>query len=187
MILSHKRDLLVFLHDGISDRKIATCGYYVGGMKPAALQETETKQVVLATYAMAAEALDIKSLNTLVMVSPKTDIVQSVGRILRTRGEGKIVVDIVDPHDVFQNQWKKRKTFYHQSNYQIRMVKKSEYPGMIANHPLWKLLPNRTRKNKSGGKSTPNVFCTTDTNNEDDIDDDDDKKGNCLIDFTAMK
>jgi predicted helicase len=28
--------------------------------------------------------VDIKSLNTLVMVSPKTDIIQSVGRILRT-------------------------------------------------------------------------------------------------------
>ena len=39
--------------------------------------ETESKKVVIATYAMAAEALDIKTLSTLVMATPKTDIIQS--------------------------------------------------------------------------------------------------------------
>ena len=112
MILSHKRDLLDYLDGEINRIGFASCGQYVGGMKQAALQQSETKQIVLATYAMAAEALDIKTLNTLVMVSPKTDIVQSVGRILRTRGDGKIIVDIVDSHDVFQNQWKKRRAYY---------------------------------------------------------------------------
>ena len=62
-------------------------------MKQPLLVESESKHIVLATYAMAAEALDIKTLNTLVMVSPKTDIIQSVGRILRTEGAGKIIVD----------------------------------------------------------------------------------------------
>ena len=69
-------------------------GYYVGGMKKEELQKSEDKQIVLATYSMAAEALDIPSLNTLVMVSPKTDIIQSVGRILRTRSSGKLIIDI---------------------------------------------------------------------------------------------
>ena len=74
MVLSHKRDLLDYLEGEISRIEFATCGQYVGGMKQTALQTSETKQIVLATYAMAAEALDIKTLNTLVMVSPKTDI-----------------------------------------------------------------------------------------------------------------
>ena len=56
---------------------------------------------------MAAEALDIKSLSILVMATPKTDITQSVGRILRVRHDNPIVVDIVDHHDIFQNQWLK--------------------------------------------------------------------------------
>ena len=56
-------------------RKIASVGFYIGGMKQEKLQESETKQIVLATYAMAAEALDIKTLSTLVMITPKTDIV----------------------------------------------------------------------------------------------------------------
>jgi superfamily II DNA or RNA helicase len=64
MVLSHKRDLLKFLHDEINNNKIASCGYYIGGMKQEYLQNTENQQIVLATYAMAAEALDIKSLNT---------------------------------------------------------------------------------------------------------------------------
>ena len=120
-------------------------------MKQKHLQETESRQIVLATYAMAAEALDIKTLNTLVMVSPKTDIVQSVGRILRTRSNGKIIVDVIDPHDVFQNQWKKRKTFYNKSGYVTRVIKSTEYDGMQvdwANDTRWRLLATRKRKAK---------------------------------------
>jgi ERCC4-related helicase len=152
MILSHKRDLLTFIYDEINTQEIASCGYYVGGMKQKDLQETESKQIVLATYAMAAEALDIKTLNTLVMVSPKTDIVQSVGRILRTRGNGKIIVDVIDPHEVFQNQWKKRKTFYNKSGYITRVVKSEEYDGMRVdweNDKRWRLVTTKKRKGKS--------------------------------------
>jgi len=130
MILAHNRSLLTYLHDAIAYHKIAAVGYYVGGMKQTALQETETKQVVLATYAMAAEALDIKTLSTLVMVSPKTDIVQSVGRILRVKHENPIIVDIVDTHDIFQNQWTQRKRFYKKCNYRIRQIDSNAYTGM---------------------------------------------------------
>jgi superfamily II DNA or RNA helicase len=130
MILAHNRSLLTYLHDAIAYRQIAEVGYYVGGMKQTALQETETKQVVLATYAMAAEALDIKTLSTLVMVTPKTDIVQSVGRILRVKHENPIIVDIVDSHDVFQNQWTQRKRFYKKCNYRIRQIDSRNYAGM---------------------------------------------------------
>ena len=130
MILAHNRSLLTYLHDAIEYRKIATVGYYVGGMKQVALQETETKEIVLATYAMAAEALDIKTLSTLVMVTPKTDIVQSVGRILRVKHENPIIVDIIDSHDIFQNQWTQRKRFYKKCNYRIRQIDSIQYKGM---------------------------------------------------------
>lgn len=119
MILAHNKNLLKYLHDAIVNRNIATCGYYVGGMKESALKETETKKIVIATYSMAAEALDIKSLTTLIMATPKTDIEQSVGRILREKHSNPIVVDIIDNHDLFQNQWRKRKTFYKKENYKI--------------------------------------------------------------------
>jgi superfamily II DNA or RNA helicase len=130
MILAHNRSLLTYLYDSIIHRNIATVGYYVGGMKQVALQATESMQIVLATYAMAAEALDIKTLSTLVMVTPKTDIVQSVGRILRVKHENPIIVDIIDHHDIFQNQWTQRKRFYKKCNYRIRQIDSKTYTNM---------------------------------------------------------
>ena len=130
MVLCHNRSLLKYLYEAIVHRGFASVGYYVGGMKQSALQETEDKQIVLATYAMAAEALDIKSLSVLVMASPKTDITQSVGRILRVRHDNPIVVDIVDRHDTFQNQWRQRKTFYRKCNYRILSMDSVRYQGM---------------------------------------------------------
>ena len=133
MILAHNRSLLTYLYEAINHRKFATVGYYVGGMKPDQLKETEGKNIVLATYAMAAEALDIKSLSILILATPKTDIVQSVGRILRMKHERPIVVDIVDCHDIFQNQWARRKTYYRKCNYRIRSINSIEYQGFELN------------------------------------------------------
>ena len=56
---------------------------------------------------MASEALDIKTLTTLVMATPKTDVTQSIGRILRAKHTQPIFIDIVDQHDVFLNQYRK--------------------------------------------------------------------------------
>ena len=130
MILAHQRGILTYMFEAIEYRKIATVGFYVGGMKQTDLQTTESKQIVLATYAMAAEALDIKSLSTLVMITPKTDIIQSVGRILRVKHDNPIIVDIVDKHDVFQKQWIQRRRFYKKCSYRIRQIDSSSYKGM---------------------------------------------------------
>jgi superfamily II DNA or RNA helicase len=127
MVLAHNKNILKYLHDAIKHRNIATVGYYIGGMKEKALKETESKMVVIATYAMAAEALDIKTLTTLIMATPKTDIEQSVGRILREKHSSPIVVDIVDSHNTFKNQWRKRKTFYKKENYKIIYTTSPEY------------------------------------------------------------
>lgn len=117
MLLAHNRNLLKYIHDSIQDT--ISIGYYVGGMKEKDLKETETKSVVLATYAMAAEALDIKTLSTLVMATPKTDITQSIGRILRVKGNNPVVIDIIDPHEPFQKQWIQRKRYYKKNDYII--------------------------------------------------------------------
>jgi superfamily II DNA or RNA helicase len=119
MILAHNKSLLTYLYDAIEHHQIATVGYYVGGMKEAALKISETKQVIIATYSMAAEALDIKTLTTLIMATPKTDIEQAVGRILREKTGNKMVIDIIDAHTPFKNQWNKRRAFYRKQNYKI--------------------------------------------------------------------
>lgn len=122
MIIAHNKSVLKYMHDAILHREIGTVGYYVGGMKEKDLKESEKKQIIIATYSMAAEALDIKTLTTLIMVTPKTDIEQAVGRILREKHSSPIVVDIVDTHTLFKNQWKKRKTFYNSQKYKIQCM-----------------------------------------------------------------
>ena len=158
MVLAHNRSLLKYFYEAINHRKFASVGFYVGGMKQKELQETEGKEIVLATYAMAAEALDIKTLSILVMATPKTDITQSVGRILRVRHDNPVVVDIVDHHDVFQNQWKQRKTFYRKCNYKILSTDSIQYKTMSldwTNDKTW----SKTFEPKKG-KYYDNDDCT---------------------------
>jgi len=173
MILCHNRSLLVYLYNSIMHKKIATVGFYIGGMKQTNLQETETKSIVLATYAMAAEALDIKTLSSLVMVTPKTDITQSVGRILRVKHEKPIIVDIVDKHDVFQNQWVQRRRFYKKCNYKILQIDSKKYTGMNIdweNDKLWKRVFEPKQKSSLANDVTEDV-------------DDAIFGGNCMVQF----
>jgi superfamily II DNA or RNA helicase len=176
MVLSQIRGLLTLIHEQLHEHY--DVGFYVGGMKKEDLQATEEKQIVLATYAMAAEALDIKTLNTLVMVSPKTDIIQSVGRILRTRAEGKLIVDIVDTHTVFQNQWKKRRVYYKKCGYGIQYIKSPEYVDM--QNSIWKRIANPVLQSNN---SKP--ICITEGEGEGEGEDDEDiEKHTCLIDVS---
>jgi superfamily II DNA or RNA helicase len=164
-------------------------------MKEQALKETEGKKIVVATYSMAAEALDIKTLTTLIMATPKTDIQQSVGRILREKHSNPIVVDIIDSHDTFQNQWRKRKTFYKKENYKIIHTTSSIYQNdtskwsVVFNPHLLSKRESKSKKiNKKisiKSKSSTDVSITEDS----DINSDDEKpkdkylQGKCLLTF----
>ena len=126
MVIAHNKSILHYLHDAIKDRKIASVGYYLGGMKEEELNISKDKKIIIATYAMAQEALDIKTLNTLVMCTPKTDVRQAIGRILRSKHNKPLVIDIVDQHEVFRRQWYRRNTFYKSMKYQVINEKKTK-------------------------------------------------------------
>ena len=118
LILAQNRNLLTYMME-VLEREGVSAGFYVGGMREGALTESAKKRVILATYGMAEEALDIKGLSTLVLASPRTSVEQAVGRILRTNDNAPVVHDVVDQHPVFQRQWKKRSTFYTKNGYTI--------------------------------------------------------------------
>jgi superfamily II DNA or RNA helicase len=99
-------------------------GYYIGGMKTATRDlAAEEAQVLWATYAMASEAMNIKTLNCVIMASPRRKIEQSTGRILRQRPEERtvatIIIDIVDIHRSLQSQSRERISYYKKCGYRI--------------------------------------------------------------------
>lgn len=127
ILLSQTKNLLNYLYKLITSKNVTSVGYYIGGMKEKDLKESESKQIILATFAMAAEALDIKSLTTLVLATPKSDIVQAVGRIMRAEHSQPLIIDIIDQHDTLLNQFKKRRSFYNEKNYKIIRTNNTNY------------------------------------------------------------
>ena len=126
-MLSDRRDHLTFLKQEIDKRKIGGAGFYVGGTKRIELKLAEEKQIILGTYAMASEGMDIPSLNTILLATPKTDVEQSVGRIFRQKKEERthipLIIDVVDNGIAcFKRQGYQRKRFYRKNGYQIQSI-----------------------------------------------------------------
>jgi superfamily II DNA or RNA helicase len=173
MMLSQYKNILSYMYDAIKHRNIASVGYYIGGMKESALKESETKQIVLATFSMAAEGLDIKSLTTLVMITPMTNIEQSVGRILRQKHNFEpIVVDIIDSHENFQRQWQKRKSFYKKQNYRIIQTDSIKY-NSNTNSSSWKIISepkNRNKLTKNINNCILDINSDSDSNSNNEVD-----------------
>ncbi|AGO83845.1 DEAD-like helicase domain containing protein [Pandoravirus salinus] len=81
-------------------------GYFVGGMKRQAREQGKRCDVILATYAEAGEGMDIPQLDTVVMVSPRSDVEQATGRALRTHPDKNepLFIYFVDDFSLFRNQ-----------------------------------------------------------------------------------
>lgn len=125
LVLTDRRKHLEDIFNLVVKSNICSVGYYVGGMKQEKLKESESKQLLLATYAMAKEGLDIKTLNCLILASPKRDIIQAMGRILRKTHETirPLIIDFVDNFSVFKSQAKERHRVYKRRKYNIREIK----------------------------------------------------------------
>ena len=123
LILSDRRDHLKYFYTQLTEKGFDV-GFYVGGMKQKDLDISETKPIILGTFSMSSEALDIPELNTLFMTTPKSNIEQSVGRILRKTHEIRpLIIDIKDNFRPFVNQCNKRKAFYKKCKYEIYEMK----------------------------------------------------------------
>ena len=104
LVLSDRRGHCEYLYERIGCEK---AGLYMGGMKQKEHEEASQKQVIIATFTLAYEGLDIPSLNTLFLVTPHSDVKQAVGRITRTTGQ-KEVFDVVDNWSVLPNMFYRR-------------------------------------------------------------------------------
>ena len=138
LVLTHFRAMIDALSDRFQKMGIDH-GYYVGGMKSEDLDKSATRRVVLGTFAMAEEGLDIKTLDTEVLATSKSDVVQAVGRVQRSPNSTPLVVDIVDPHPCFKRQYDKRCKFYRKNSYSITEIgaKRKPTAAQAAKKRLW--------------------------------------------------
>ena len=128
LVLSERKLLLAEIYKLLSNLEgfNYTMGYYIGGMSQTKLNESAKANIILATTHMSSEGLDIPTLNSLILVSPMSDIEQSVGRILRSKVSDRIVkpliIDIVDNFSIFTNRFNKRKAYYKKKKYNVKNI-----------------------------------------------------------------
>ena len=121
MILS---DRLAHLKDLEEKIKADDVGWYTGGMKQDALDESAKRQLILATFQMAQEGLDIPDLTAVVLATPRGSVEQAIGRALRIM-EGKrqpVVIDIVDKNDYLLMLANKRRRMYDSKGYDVEVI-----------------------------------------------------------------
>lgn len=125
LILSERRQQLT---DFASMIKLTlpeiTTGYYIGGLSQKELDISADQQIILATYQMAAEGMNIPTLNTVIFASPISDIQQAIGRILREKpSERKYIplcIDIWDQFSIFTRKGYTRIRYYNANNYNVQ-------------------------------------------------------------------
>ena len=122
--VQHTKDITAALPEGLA----AILSVDVKADKRA--EFCASKRVLVATYAMCKEGFDVPTLNTLVMATPRPDIDQIVGRILRVEKSARtihpLVVDIVDPQ--FRRQFQERNGLYKKRNYKVSKMALSPPP-----------------------------------------------------------
>jgi superfamily II DNA or RNA helicase len=112
LVLSDRREHCEYLCRFLSSENVSA-GVYLGGMKSQERSETIGTSVILGTYQASGEGFDVPELDTLILATPKSDVQQAVGRILRQKNANKpLVIDIVDQFSIFKGQYYKRRRFY---------------------------------------------------------------------------
>lgn len=125
IVLSDRRQHCEFIYSELIKKGIPEehVGLYLGSMKQEHLDKTNDGRIVLATYSMASEGYDNPKLDTLIMATGKSDIEQSVGRILRKKNDNDpLIIDIVD-YEYRYSQFLTRKKFYSKNEFIINLPK----------------------------------------------------------------
>lgn len=135
LVLSDRREHLITFEKGFKAAGVSSVGYYVGGMKQKDLDISAEAQIILGTFAMASEGMNIPTLNMVLLATPKSNIEQSVGRILRQKKEERtvqpMILDVLDTaFSECTGQWNKRRKFYVECGYSLRWFGSTEEMGV---------------------------------------------------------
>lgn len=106
LVLTDRREHAAWLKDNIPDSSL-----YIGGMKQGDLDTSAKSRVVVGTFSLAQEGLDIPTLDTVFLVTPHSDVKQAIGRIMRG-ASCPVIWDVVDAWSVLYSMWRKRLATY---------------------------------------------------------------------------
>jgi len=142
LLLSERREHLQTLYKYLENEKIniydiniksyrpITFGYYYGNNgtnkkdHKILLENSAKCDIILGTHQLASEGLDIPDLNTEIIATPRSDVEQAVGRILRKFHKVvPLVIDLVDDCGNFKSQSTNRNKLYKSEDYTINTIK----------------------------------------------------------------
>jgi superfamily II DNA or RNA helicase len=183
LVLSDRRDHLNCIYDMV--KSYATVGYYVGGMKQKDLDISAKMDVVLGTYPMSSEGLNIPDLDAAVFTTSKSSIEQSIGRIIRKAHERiPVAFDIVDCFSVFPRQYLKREAIYKKLNYDVYELKVTS--DIHSTEASFDFQLDKTYKKKEFKKGKVNTVVNDSSASDDDEDNEENTKTNkkeyCFLD-----
>ena len=116
IVLTDRRNHCIYLNSCFPD----ISGIYMGGMKREELEESSKKKIIFGTFSQAHEGLDIPTLDSIILATPKSNIKQSIGRIMReTSGKqnNPQIWDIRDNWDFLLSMYNKRKKVYREGGF----------------------------------------------------------------------
>lgn len=112
------------VENGIIEQNECRTYFYTGDNNRKERKDAEDNgDVLFGTFELAQEGLDIERLNTIILATPKKNIVQAVGRIMRKvlqSGDVRpLIIDYCDVLSVFESQGIVREKHYISHKYRI--------------------------------------------------------------------
>ena len=142
--VQHTKDILQALPSSLQE-KAAILSTDVHASKRT--EYCSSRSILIATYAMCKEGFDVPTLNTLMMATPRPDIDQIVGRILRVEKSARkihpLILDIVDPQ--FRRQFQERNGLYKKRHYTVTKMSLPPLPPQPQPHLTQQILVGITQ------------------------------------------
>lgn len=105
--------------------KIPKFGVLHGSIAMTDREKEMNADILVVTYNIAKEGLDLKGYNTAILTTPSGSIVQTIGRVLKRgnvdKGES-LILDFVDKGSLFWNMGHGRNKIYKKMNFKINKI-----------------------------------------------------------------
>lgn len=119
IVLSDRILQLERLEAALRREGVTDVGFYIGRSSEEERTSAEKCRVILSSYPMAREGLDLPTLDTICLLSPVGDVEQAIGRILRAHPNKctPLCIDVHDPYSLFDHMMSKRRRYYNKQGY----------------------------------------------------------------------